>query len=70
MRRSPAATAHGESTLRNGHERQLEIARKGGDIPATWLTPTSAGPVPAVLLLHGLSSNKERSFGQVPKGGV
>ena len=29
-------------------------------MPAVWLTPARATPAPAVLLLHGLSSSKER----------
>jgi fermentation-respiration switch protein FrsA (DUF1100 family) len=30
------------------------------DVPSVWLAPKTIEPTPAVLLLHGLSSNKER----------
>jgi len=30
------------------------------DVPSVWLTPEKHEPVPAVLLLHGFSSSKER----------
>jgi fermentation-respiration switch protein FrsA (DUF1100 family) len=30
------------------------------DVPSVWLKPKSSEPVPAVLLLHGFSSSKER----------
>ena len=30
------------------------------DVPSVWLTPKVKAPAPAVLLLHGFSSNKER----------
>lgn len=30
------------------------------DVPSVWLTPDTRSPVPAVLLLHGFSSSKER----------
>lgn len=54
------ATIRETINLRNGREQRLDITRSGNDIPATWLTPSSPRPAPAALLLHGLSSNKER----------
>lgn len=30
------------------------------DVPSVWLAPSGAAPAPAVLLLHGFSSSKER----------
>ena len=42
----------------NGQERTVDLASGREHVPAIWLTP--AGPAPAVLLLHGFSSSKER----------
>ena len=48
-------------TPTSGTRRVFELAGEGTErIPAVLLKPRSETPVPAVLLLHGLSSNKER----------
>ena len=56
-------TAHIHRTTRlpRGTERRVDLQYRREVVPATWLTPaTPAGPRPAVLLLHGFSSSKER----------
>lgn len=55
-----AASARGPSGQRNGRERRVDITCRDGVVPSIWLTPGEPDTVPAVLLLHGLSSNKER----------
>lgn len=61
MRRpSFSVTVRRSTTLRCGLERLIDLERKGERVPALWLTPADATPAPAALLLHGLSSQKER----------
>ncbi len=43
-----------------GEERTIDLHRGKDVIPAMWIVPSRADRAPAVLLLHGLSSNKER----------
>lgn len=60
MSRSGISTAVRRSTTTaRGTERALDLVHAGERVPATWLTPPAAN-APAVLLLHGFSSNKER----------
>jgi uncharacterized protein len=47
--------------LPRGVERRLDLVYRRETVPALWITPSApAGPRPAVLLLHGFSSSKER----------
>src|SRR5205085_1653313 len=39
---------------------EIEIATPGEQVPAVFMRPAGTGRVPAALLLHGLSSSKER----------
>lgn len=48
------------STIARGTERRLDLVYGRDRVPALWLTPAAPGPRPAVLLLHGFSSSKER----------
>jgi dienelactone hydrolase len=43
-----------------GLDRTLDLSHGREVVPASWLTPTSDEPVPAVLLLHGFSSSRGR----------
>ncbi|HET9798608.1 MAG TPA: alpha/beta fold hydrolase, partial [Gemmatimonadaceae bacterium] len=43
-----------------GEERTLDLVRGAERVPATYLLPATENPAPAVLLLHGFSSSKER----------
>jgi len=43
-----------------GTERVLDLSRGRDVVPAIWITPATSAPTPAVLLLHGFSSSKER----------
>ena len=43
-----------------GQQRTLDLASGRERVPAIWLTPAGDAPAPAVLLLHGFSSSKER----------
>jgi dienelactone hydrolase len=54
-----ATTTRSTSTAR-GEERFLDLVRGTERVPATLLLPSTDRPAPAVLLLHGFSSNKER----------
>ena len=59
--RQPTETVRRTTTHRWGEERAIDIIARGKVVvPATWIMPPSSGRVPVVLLLHGLSSNKER----------
>ena len=58
--RQPTETVRRTTTHRWGEERTIDIARGREVVPATFIMPASTGRVPVVLLLHGLSSNKER----------
>jgi len=55
-----AATARRSSTTARGEERLLDLVRGTERVPATLLLPSAERPAPAVLLLHGFSSSKER----------
>ncbi|MDB4887823.1 MAG: dipeptidyl aminopeptidase/acylaminoacyl-peptidase-like protein [Gemmatimonadetes bacterium] len=47
--------------LPRGTEQRLDLVYGRETVPALWLTPSAPpGPRPAVLLLHGFSSSKER----------
>jgi uncharacterized protein len=55
-----------ETILMPDHTRTvLELDYEGGRIPAILLLPRSEAPVPAALLLHGWSLDKERMAGNV-----
>jgi dienelactone hydrolase len=43
-----------------GEERLLDLVHGAEHVPAAFLVPADSVPAPAVLLLHGFSSNKER----------
>ncbi len=49
-----------------GREILVDLMRSRERIPALWLVPASV-PAPMVVLLHGLSSEKERMAGSVGK---
>jgi len=53
-------SVRGESEVQGGRKFLLDFRRNGEPIPAVLLFPHAAGPVPASLLLHGLSLDKER----------
>ena len=55
-----AATARRSSTTARGEERLLDLVHGTERVPGTLLLPSPEREVPAVLLLHGFSSNKER----------
>jgi uncharacterized protein len=55
-----AATARRSTTTARGEERVLDLVHGTERVPAALLLPPGADAVPAVLLLHGFSSNKER----------
>lgn len=58
-----AATARRATSAAAGEERSLELVHGAERVPATLLRPAgrrAAPAVPAVLLLHGFSSSKER----------
>ena len=44
----------------HGQQRTVDLASGRDHVPAIWLTPAGDAPAPAVLLLHGFSSSKER----------
>ncbi len=61
MRRpSFAAPARRSTATTHGEERLLDLVHGTERVPGALLLPSGAQPVPAVLLLHGFSSNKER----------
>ena len=55
-----AATAKRSTTTARGEERFLDLVHGTERVPATLLLPSADHAAPAVLLLHGFSSNKER----------
>jgi dienelactone hydrolase len=55
-----AATARRTTSTALGEERLLDLVTGTDRVPATFLLPRGARPAPAVLLLHGFSSSKER----------
>ena len=55
-----AATVRRTTTLRGGVEQQLDLSVHGDVVPGVWQTRAAASAAPAVLMLHGLSSDKER----------
>jgi dienelactone hydrolase len=55
-----AATVRRANSDTRGDERVLDLVHGTERVPATLLLPAKAQSVPAVLLLHGFSSNKER----------
>ena len=63
MRRPYFAAAIRRTTTPKGtraEERVLDLVHGAERVPATLLLPGADRPVPAALLLHGFSSNKER----------
>ena len=54
------ATVRDTKRLAAGANRTLDLRCNGELVPASWLTPGKGQPAPAVLLLHGFSSSKER----------
>ncbi|MFL5617689.1 MAG: alpha/beta hydrolase [Gemmatimonadaceae bacterium] len=61
MRRSYfAATARRSTSTARGEERLLDLVHGTERVPATFQLPQGARSAPAVLLLHGFSSSKER----------
>lgn len=58
--RQPTEIVRRSTTHRWGEEQVIDIQRGRDLVPATWIMPPSVERTPAVLLLHGLSSNKER----------
>jgi dienelactone hydrolase len=48
------------SRITQGRQRTIDLLSGRERVPALWLTPASESPAPAVLLLHGFSSSKER----------
>jgi dienelactone hydrolase len=55
-----ASTVRRTARISGGTDRTLDLRLGRETIPATWLTPADERPAPAVLLLHGFSSSKER----------
>ena len=55
-----SATVRRTSAVRHGRQRALDLVSGRETVPALWLTPDTDRPTPAVLLLHGFSSSKER----------
>jgi fermentation-respiration switch protein FrsA (DUF1100 family) len=55
-----SATVRRTSSIRHGRQRALDLVHGRETVPALWLTPDTDRPMPAVLLLHGFSSSKER----------
>ena len=55
-----AATRRRSTSTARGEERLLDLVHGTERVPATFLVPDGAGTAPAVLLLHGFSSSKER----------
>jgi fermentation-respiration switch protein FrsA (DUF1100 family) len=55
-----SATVRRTSAIRHGRQRALDLTHGRETVPALWLTPDTDRPTPAVLLLHGFSSSKER----------
>lgn len=51
--------------LRWGTEHSVELVRGKDVVPATWILPKADRAIPAVLLLHGLSSHKDRMASSV-----
>jgi dienelactone hydrolase len=54
-----SATVRRTARVAQGEQRTIELVSGRERVPALWLTPAAA-PAPAVLLLHGFSSSKER----------
>ncbi|MDB4878967.1 MAG: dipeptidyl aminopeptidase/acylaminoacyl-peptidase-like protein [Gemmatimonadetes bacterium] len=59
------AEVHRTTRLARGTERRLDLTRGRDVVSALWLTPPAGRACPAVLLLHGFSSSKERMAGSV-----
>lgn len=59
MSRVVRSTVGGERTVRGGRRVAL-VLHDGEPIPGVLLLPAAAAPVPAALLLHGLTSRKEQ----------
>ena len=55
-----AATARRSTRVPRGEERLLDLVHGSERVPASFLAPADRAPAPAVLLLHGFSSSKER----------
>ena len=55
-----AATARRSLPTPRGEERLLDLVAGAERVPGALLLPAAPAPLPAVLLLHGFSSNKER----------
>jgi dienelactone hydrolase len=55
-----AAVTQRSTTSNRGEERSVELVHATERVPGTLLLPDRTGPVPAVLLMHGFSSNKAR----------
>jgi hypothetical protein len=54
------ATVRRTTRLAGGVDRTLDLRHGKETVSATWLMPADERPAPAVLLLHGFSSSKER----------
>jgi dienelactone hydrolase len=54
------STVRRTARISGGTDRTLDLRLGRETIPATWSTPADERPAPAVLLLHGFSSSKER----------
>jgi uncharacterized protein len=65
--RSFSATTRRTTTARWGTQQLVELADGSDVVPALFQLPDRPGPLPAVLLLHGLSSEKERMAEAVGK---
>src|SRR3982074_1223395 len=48
------------SRVAHGEQQVIDLVSGREHVPAVWLSPAAPAPAPAVVLLHGLSSNKER----------
>jgi dienelactone hydrolase len=55
-----SATVRRSTSTALGEQRLLDLVHGGERVPATFLLPQGARSAPAVLLLHGFSSSKER----------
>jgi dienelactone hydrolase len=55
-----AATSRRSTSTALGEERLLDLVHGSERVPATFLVPRESRAAPAVLLLHGFSSSKER----------
>ena len=59
------ATTLQTTAVKGGTQHTLEIPSGRNHVPALWLVPSGTAPGPAVILLHGLSSEKERMAASV-----